>query len=280
MTSPSRVTLQIGVQGQDTASRAVQTVRDELAQVGRTAQTAGRDSEEGLGRTERAAQAAARTVRSSSTDAESSLRMIDQACGRTEQSFRNTSSGAERALTDLRGQLDRVGESGVTNGRQAGRGLESGINDATGRINAGARTSGETGGGGFMEGFAGKAKLGAAAAGAAVAAVLVDAFNSAVDKRAAESKAQASLGITPEQSKQLGASAGRLYSKGYGESIAGMTDTAATVFGALGDPAMPADQFDRLVAKSSSYASAFGTDVESVTQSVSTMLKSGLAKKR
>ena len=64
-----------------------------------------------------------------------------------------------------------------------------------------------------------KIKVGAAAAGAAIGAVLMSAVGAAIEKSKLDNKLAAQLGATPGQAKMLGQLSGKVYAQGFGEDL-------------------------------------------------------------
>lgn len=157
----------------------------------------------------------------------------------------------------------RFGEAGQDAGQQFG-------SSAAGTAQSGGGQAGDS----FLGGLKGKAMLGIAGVAAAVGAAFVDSYNEAVDRRKSEAKAQATLGISPEEAKGLGKIAGQLYASGYGESMSDLTDAAATVKSSI--KGLDDGQLKTLTGQALSFSQAFGTDVSESMQSVSTLMNSGL----
>ncbi|ACV79809.1 phage tail tape measure protein [Nakamurella multipartita] len=145
-------------------------------------------------------------------------------------------------------------------------------------LNKASDQSGSDSGGSFLGGFKGAAMAGIAGIAAAVGAAFVDSYTEALDVRKMQAKAQASLGLTADQAKNLGKSAGNLYAQGYGDSISELTDSVASVQSAFQNLKLPDSQLERLTGKALSFSQAFGGDVETVSQNVNTLLGSGLVK--
>ncbi|MFE0020520.1 phage tail tape measure protein [Amycolatopsis sp. NPDC059021] len=106
-----------------------------------------------------------------------------------------------------------------------------------------------------------------------------DAISDAMSRESLTDKLNAQLGATGEQAKTYGAAAGALYAKGYGESMADITEAIRGVvqnIDGLGN-ASQAD-LERIAAKASDTAKVFDQDLGGVTRAVGQMIRTGLAK--
>lgn len=126
--------------------------------------------------------------------------------------------------------------------------------------------------GGVMKGLG-------AAAGAALAAGVAVAFGTALEREAGSDKLAARMGLSPKQSQQMGAVAGRLYADAYGDSM-GEVNTAleAVKTSFRGLTRTSEADLERLTAKALDYATAFDMDVAQAVATAGIVMESGLAK--
>lgn len=158
------------------------------------------------------------------------------------------------------------------------KGIDSKLNDMFSSIAKQGDKAGADSGDSFLGGFKGKALAGIAGVGLALGATLMDAYTEALDVKKSQAKLQASLGISPDQAKNLGKTASRLYSAGYGDSLDSLLEQVGSVQSAFQNLKLPDDQLEKLTGKALSFSQAFGGDVESIAQNVNTLLGSGLTK--
>ncbi|WP_157641219.1 phage tail tape measure protein [Longispora albida] len=135
---------------------------------------------------------------------------------------------------------------------------------------------------GAFEGLLGTLKAGAiaaAAAGIAIGAALVGGLAGAMDTEAANARLTAQLGATGPEAKRYGQAAGALYSAGYGESLAGVSDAirAATQNGILGRDATVAE-IKQVSGGLLTVAEVLGEEVGRTATAVGNILRNGLAK--
>jgi SLT domain-containing protein len=124
-----------------------------------------------------------------------------------------------------------------------------------------------------------KLKVGAAAAGAAAGAILVKGIGDAIGQANVTSKLQAQLGTTNKVAAQQGKVAGKLYSSGVSDSFESAADAIKSVMQAgLAPPGTTTKQLQSLATKASDVASVFDQDLGGVTNAISQMLRTGLAK--
>ncbi|MGW1134429.1 phage tail tape measure protein [Streptomyces griseoluteus] len=124
-----------------------------------------------------------------------------------------------------------------------------------------------------------KLKVGAAAAGVAAGALLVKGLADAVDQANVTSKLQAQLGTSNKVAAQQGKLAGKLYSSGVTDSFESAADAIKSVMQAgLAPPGATTKQLEQLATKASDVATVFDQDLGGVTNAVSQMLRTGLAK--
>ncbi|TKV61344.1 hypothetical protein FDO65_07025 [Nakamurella flava] len=134
--------------------------------------------------------------------------------------------------------------------------------------------AGDNSGKGFLGGFGGLIKGGVAGIALAAGAAFTDAFVGAMDAKKSMAKLEGSLGLDPAETQKLGKTAGALYSAGYGESIAGLTDTLGVVKSSI--KGLNDADLQKVTGKALSFASAFDTDVSESISSVNTLINSGL----
>ncbi|MFF5473325.1 phage tail tape measure protein [Streptomyces achromogenes] len=124
-----------------------------------------------------------------------------------------------------------------------------------------------------------KLKVGAAAAGAAAGAILVKGLGDAIDQANVTSKLQAQLGTSNKVAAQQGKLAGKLYSSGVSNSFESAADAIKSVMqSGLAPPGTTTKQLESLATKASDVANVFDQDLGGVTNAVSQMLRTGLAK--
>jgi len=122
----------------------------------------------------------------------------------------------------------------------------------------------------------GKVQAGAAIGGALIGAALMTALSGALDSEVATDKLAAQLGAEGKEAENLGALAGSLYTKGFGESMADVTTAIGAVktsFDRLGK-----DGVEKVTGKVMNLAKAFEIDVSRASQVAGQAVKSGLAK--
>ncbi|MEU9498255.1 phage tail tape measure protein [Streptomyces sp. NPDC048196] len=135
--------------------------------------------------------------------------------------------------------------------------------------------AGDQAGGGLKD----KLLKGAAAAGVAAGAILVKGLTDAIDQANVTSKLQAQLGTSNKVAAQQGKLAGKLYSSGVTESFEGAADAIKSVMQAgLAPPGATTKQLQALATKASDVATTFDQELGGVTNAVSQMLRTGLAK--
>ncbi|MEU9470416.1 phage tail tape measure protein [Streptomyces avermitilis] len=135
--------------------------------------------------------------------------------------------------------------------------------------------AGQAAGGGLKD----KLKLGAAAAGAAAGALLVAGIGEAMDQANITGSLQAQLGTTNKVAASQGKIAGKLYSSGVSGSFQDAADAIKSVVQAgLAPPGTTNAQLQQIATKASDVANVFGQDLGGVTNAVSQMMRTGLAK--
>ncbi len=135
--------------------------------------------------------------------------------------------------------------------------------------------AGQAAGGGLKD----KLKVGAAAAGAAAGALLVAGISEAMEQANITSTLQAQLGTTDKVAAAQGKVAGKLYSSGVADSFQDAAEAIKSVVQAgLAPPGTTNSQLQAIAAKASDVAHIFGQDLGGVTNAVSQMMRTGLAK--
>ncbi|MFJ9740809.1 phage tail tape measure protein [Streptomyces sp. NPDC101166] len=135
--------------------------------------------------------------------------------------------------------------------------------------------AGQAAGGGLKD----KLKLGAAAAGAAAGALLVAGIGEAMEQANITSSLQAQLGTSNKVAAAQGKVAGELYSSGVAGSFQEAADAIKSVVqSGLAPPDATNAQLQQIATKASDLANVFGQDLGGVTNAVSQMLRTGLAK--
>ena len=124
-----------------------------------------------------------------------------------------------------------------------------------------------------------KLKVGAAAAGVAAGALLVKGLTDAMGQADVTSKLGAQLGASSKDAAKFGKVAGKLYSSGVTDSFETAADTIKSVMQSGIAPAGATNkQLQAIATKASDVASIFGQDLGGVTNAVSQMMRTGLAK--
>jgi phage-related minor tail protein len=130
-----------------------------------------------------------------------------------------------------------------------------------------------------VESFGGRAAKVAAIAGGGIAAALVGGLNEAMDQQQATANLSAQLGANPEQTKQLGVAAGKIYSDGYGESIESANEALKGLWQQGLVPAgATADEMTKISESALSVSTVLGEEVGPTANAVGQMLKTGMAK--
>ncbi|WP_078897698.1 phage tail tape measure protein [Streptomyces rimosus] len=129
------------------------------------------------------------------------------------------------------------------------------------------------------EGLRNKVKAGAALAGAAAGALLVKGITDAIDQANVTSTLQAQLGTSNKVAADQGKLAGKLYGSGVANSFQEAADAIkATVQAGLAPPGTTNAQLQQIATKASDVANVFGQDLGGVTNAVSQLMRTGLAK--
>lgn len=124
-------------------------------------------------------------------------------------------------------------------------------------------------------------KMGATAKiiGAGIGAALAFALAQAINVEEANSKLQAQLGLTKDQSAALGKTAGELFASNYGDSIESVNDALASVVRNIDGMAnASSDTLKTVTAQVLDLSSAFGVDLAESTRAVGVLMKTGMAK--
>jgi len=140
------------------------------------------------------------------------------------------------------------------------------------------RDAGEKTGKAFGEKFGETAKEYAAKAGVAASAALAAGFAKDMSIDKGTDKLAASLGLTPEQSKVAGATAARLYTGSFGESLDDVNNAVGSVMSTLGRFSGGEKDIERLTGRALDFASAFDADVNTAVGNAGILLDTGLAK--
>lgn len=115
--------------------------------------------------------------------------------------------------------------------------------------------------------------------GAAAALALAAGLAGAMELDAAQTKLQAQLGGNTEYAEQMGAIAGRVYARGFGESAQQIGDTLRAVLNSgLVSEDDSDDVIEALTVKVQSLAQVFGVDVTAAARAAGQMIRNGLAK--
>lgn len=128
-------------------------------------------------------------------------------------------------------------------------------------------------------GLKGKLLAGVAIAGAAAGALLVAGITEALDQSNISSNLQAQLGTSNKVAAQQGKLAGKLYSSGVSGSFQEAADAIkAVVQSGLAPPDATNAQLEQIATKASDVAGVFGQELGGVTNAVSQLMRTGLAK--
>ncbi|WP_319054093.1 phage tail tape measure protein [Streptomyces europaeiscabiei] len=135
--------------------------------------------------------------------------------------------------------------------------------------------AGEAAGAGFSD----KLKMGVAAGAAVAGALLVKGLTDAMGQADVTSKLQAQLGASSKDAARFGKVAGKLYSSGVTDSFEGAADAIKSIMqSGIAPPGATNKQLQQLATKASDVANVFGQDLGGVTNAVSQMMRTGLAK--
>ncbi|WP_432166476.1 phage tail tape measure protein [Streptomyces sp. bgisy031] len=156
--------------------------------------------------------------------------------------------------------------------RGIGRDIERQL---TGPAGTAGQRAGDAAGGGFKE----KLKAGAAAAGLAAGALVAKGLKDAVEQANITNALQAQLGATGKDAAKYGKVAGKLYSSGVSGSFQEAADAIKSVVqSGLAPPDATNSQLQAIATKAQDVSTVFGQDLGGVTNAVSQMMRTGLAK--
>lgn len=129
-----------------------------------------------------------------------------------------------------------------------------------------------------LAGFGKKAAVGLAGAGLAVGAAFMASTMQAIDNEAIMDVAAAAY-ANPEQAKQAGDIAGKLYAGGWGEGLADVNEAVNSVLTSIGEMADASDaDIQGMTAKVMDLSKVMGIEVPRAAQLVGQSVQSGLAK--
>lgn len=224
--------------------------------------------------------------------------------------------GLRRAEQAMRSTGEQMGDDAERAGQQAGenlgeglvRGADGRIRDINGRFvravrqagddaTTAARTEGENTGEAFGDGLSDgaqqggenaataaqngleKVKVAAAGVGLAAGALLMDSMAQAMEQSKITARLGAQLGATPAEAEKYGHIAGQLYSKAITEDFQGAADAISAVMGSgLLKPDATNAQIQSISTKVADLANTFDQDLGGVTNAVSQLMRTGLAK--
>lgn len=110
------------------------------------------------------------------------------------------------------------------------------------------------------------------------AALLTEAFGTALEGETAVDRISAALGATPEQAETYGAAAGALYSDGFGESMDDVSTAVDSVVSSMaGMRDASAADIEKITGYALNLAGAFDVDVTEAATTAGSMMKNGLA---
>ena len=142
-----------------------------------------------------------------------------------------------------------------------------------------AANAGDDAGEATSESFGAKLKKGLAKVGIAAGAALAKGLYDAVDQSSVTSRLQAQLGASGKDAGRYGKVAGQLYSKGITDSFQDAADAIKAVSQAgLVPPGATNKQLRSIATQAADVANVFDQDLGGVTNAVSQMLRTGLAK--
>ncbi|MET8381593.1 phage tail tape measure protein [Streptosporangium canum] len=204
-------------------------------------------------------------------------------------------AGAQGVVNELRTTLDDVEDVARRAGRDGGQGLVEGLREELREAERVARGAGDDAGrefgdgteqtgrgrmSGVADGFMSSLKAAPwLAAGAAIGAVLMDGFTSALDAEQAKQKLYAQLGTTGAESEKLGKVAGALYAQGYGESVGDVTGALKSVVQATGGYGKVNDEvLQRVTGDFMNLADILDEDVSAAIDAARVLVSNGMAK--
>ena len=185
-------------------------------------------------------------------------------------------SEAHRAGARIAAGLTDDLDSGLTTGaRQAGDDAGGALGDGLGD----GAADGADDAVGRAEGGLSKLKTAALGIGVAAGAVLMDGLGQAMEQQQITGRLGAQLGATGKDAQRYGHIAGQLYAGAVTEDFQTAADTIGAVMGSgLVDPTATNAQIQSIATKVSDLATTFDQDLGGVTNAVSQMIRTGLAK--
>ncbi|WP_336874230.1 phage tail tape measure protein [Rhodococcus qingshengii] len=201
----------------------------------------------------------------------------------------------ERDLRAAQGELDRVrrsAEQASESTSNIGEGLQERMSGAFEGLGDLAGRSGESGGGNFLAGFAGRvgslgskagpiglALAGVAAIGLAAGAILANAISDGMEQESKQDFIQAKLGINEETARRMGIASGAAYSNGWGESVAANMDgLAAAMQSKLLTGEEDTKTMQGTIEQLSIVAAFLDEEIPAVARSAGQSIKTGIAK--
>ncbi|MGW2062809.1 phage tail tape measure protein [Streptomyces sp. NPDC001937] len=182
-------------------------------------------------------------------------------------------SGARQGVNDaervMRAGGDNIAKIGEQAGEEAGQALGDGVEEGATNGAEGAADGIQ----GAFQSFAG------AAIGASIGAALMAGMTEAMDQENITAKLGAQLGATPAEAKRYGELAGKLYADAVTQDFQGAADAiAATMGSGLLPPEATNAQIQSIATKVADLANTFDQDLGGVTNAVSQLMRTGLAK--
>jgi TP901 family phage tail tape measure protein len=166
------------------------------------------------------------------------------------------------SVLDFKKSLDKLENSGEEAEKSVG-GLGDGFSEVGGAIAGATGPAGE-----FIENLA-SAPWAAIAAG--VAAVGTAAVTAAIEFDKADSKIQASLGLTKEQARELGEVAEEVWSNGFGENVDEVASAVAGLYNTIGN--IPKNEMVELTKGIITLSEVFDVDMNEGVTAVNTVMK-------
>src|SRR5690606_2956486 len=117
----------------------------------------------------------------------------------------------------------------------------------------------------------------AQAASVAAAATVGSAFVDALDLSRAQGRIQAQLGVTEAEAGRIGAVAGEVYARGFGENLGEVSDAVTLVVRSIEGMGDASDaELQEVSRQALNLAQTLGVDVNEATRSVANMMRTGL----
>ncbi|MGE9695913.1 phage tail tape measure protein [Streptomyces sp. CH6] len=180
-------------------------------------------------------------------------------------------TGMSRARREVEQGGSRIADAADRAGREAGQELGDGLADGAAE-GAGQAVEESTS-------RLGNLKLAAAGVGAGAGALLMSEMADALDQQKITGKLGAQLGATPAVAQRYGKVAGHLYASAVTEDFQGAADAIqATMRSGLLPPDATNAQIESISTKVSDLASTFDEELGGVTNAVSQMLRTGMAR--